>query len=67
MTDKETIVMLCEKLNLKKVKTIEWLDSYEYCFIDNSIYIGAGDGYKGFNVQFDFDDLGNIISHCVWE
>lgn len=62
MNDKQCLMQLINSLGLKKIETglpdvNEWIKSNE------TIILGRGNGYSGFN--FDVDD--KCIGHDVWK
>ncbi len=73
MNDKEQLIALCEKLNLKRSDDPDhrfYEDAYVVCNNEiwgDSIILGSGDGYGGFFVHFTFDPQGNLLKHGVGE
>lgn len=70
MSDKETLIAMLEKMGIERDEDChrgDYPGSNRYFADQNSVVIGAGDGYSGFYARFEFDDEGNILSHGVWE
>jgi len=68
MTDKELVLELCKRLNLKETTTSKrGIPGHkEYCQEPKSIVLGAGEGHMFFFTCFDFDG-DKLVGHGVWE
>lgn len=71
MTDLEALQQIIRSLGLQECQRVIEPDRKEYSIQERKnnqvVTLGAGDGYSGFTVEFDFDGEGNIIKHSVWE
>ena len=67
MTDKELIISLAEKLKLTKIPAGKLgRDGRHYIVHPNAVSLGSGPFGPSVNVEFRFDESGNLINHAVW-
>lgn len=71
MSDYELVLELCRRLRLNQVGeyniTAHRSNGGDFYADSYKIEIGWGEGYSGFYVKFEFDSLGNVLRHGVWE
>ncbi len=69
MTDQQTLILLCEKLNLtRSAKSSDRYHSDTFVVLGDKVILGSGDNSSSsYFTEFVFDSKGTILSHSTGE